>query len=339
MMERLVAVPQRTNDPVLNILAMKADGVRSGHMLYMFDETKPDDYLKRYMYSVLTDNHRAIHGMEWGTNSDYIEWWRSSREIFKKISDETPFVPNSLAVAVNGGVMVQQHLRVRYAPYNWARDHGIIMLAPRCLDQISGDLVDDRFLEMKCDWRAFQGAVCALLIGNVRFFERPMLPPPVNYPTKEAHATAFETFQASLQPGDFLAMTTHSLPTAKAIRWLDNGRFSHGAIYIGNGQVQEAVPSRGTIRESLVAHRRRGISIWAYRHFRHQEMQLDRGLEALEATLGSRYNWRGVSQLGLSLLHDRLFGPWVDDLTGERRCFSSPLRDVTSGWFFFAGQV
>lgn len=101
-----------------------------------------------------------------------------------------------------------------------------------------------RWLNINQSKRFRRGAFFAIEFANLHFFEQPTPLPAVDETLPERERSRrFEALLKKIVPGDVLLTVNIQSLMSRFIAWVDHGVWSHGAIYLGDGDIGEMLTS------------------------------------------------------------------------------------------------
>lgn len=104
--------------------------------------------------------------------------------------------------------------------------------------------------------------------------------------------------QSDLRPGDIL-LSTGSATVSGVIRAGTGSRFSHAALYVGNGEIIEAI-GEGVVRQSLDRAMRDDTLVCVYRRIQMSDAQAQQVIRYASAQVGKPYDEAGAAGAGVT---------------------------------------
>lgn len=170
-----------------------------------------------------------------------------------------------------------------------------------------------------------------LIGGNtLPFIEQSIFPRKPFYAGDEEYDAAWDKFMSLIRPGDAIFTTDHQSALSRFISSFTHGPWSHMALYLGDGQIQEMVTS-GLRRCSINIYRTRSRWVAAYRTAKTVDTLPDPKLffDECDRQLSepARYAYKKVIYYGLRSFFGDHSHDWV------------PNSVIYSGRFFFIAQA
>ena len=175
-------------------------------------------------------------------------------------------------------------------------------------------------------YRLFLTGLRALQVGNLFLFDTPSpMPSARTFHSYKDFESSWDTLELSAQVGDAIFTFDRRSTISRIIAWIDQGAWSHVAVYVGDGLIQEAVAA-GVVRRELRTYRDARFHVGLYRFYQ-PIRDSAAALHYADTTLGMKYNYWGAVALGVAtLLHRR---------TRER----TPNGIIYGGRFFLVTHV
>ncbi len=154
-----------------------------------------------------------------------------------------------------------------------------------------------------------QRGLRAFADGESGFFRNPIRLPRLKTISLQEHETRWHELMACLKGGDVIQVLDQKSLISRLIARVDQGVWSHTAMYSGNGTVLEAITS-GVTERPIGVYENARYRIGVYRRDGLTEEARLGLLLFLQSQLGKRYAWRKALRLGLRkvLRIDRLIG-------------------------------
>lgn len=267
----------------------------------------------------------------------FFEWWEAYQPKLQKLESKTPFVPNNVAIVCPEGFISERYGKMIYSPTIdlYGNDFRSQIIMPHNCGSNLPDVTISRLMSGRInDPRAFWAALFALFFGNYRFFEVPILP--ISGCSLE-NQLKYSDFVDQLKKNDIIASRNPKKFVSNLIANLDNGYWSHVAMYLGDGKVIESSPFSG-VHEFRIEeyYGREGIHS-VYRPLDTKGKRLEG--DWTPPCLGKSYNYWGAFRLGLNL-----FGARLQNSIRRKRTLAgagrmSPNGGVIDGSFFRAQSL
>jgi hypothetical protein len=156
------------------------------------------------------------------------------------------------------------------------------------------------------DYRRVKAGVSAIVSQRINFFDYPVIFPKL---TKWHSAGEYErswgNLIGQLQPADVVCTFDEKSMISRLISFIDKGPWSHTAMYMGNGEISEAIFC-GLVKRKIHVYKNKHIHVGIYR-------KLDASADDIKDILGRarsmlaigfKYNYKGVILLGIK----KIFG-------------------------------
>lgn len=271
------------------------------------------------------------------TSNAFFEWWEAYQPKLQKVESKTPFVPNNVAIVCPEGFVSERHGKMVYSPTISLYDNDFrsqIMISHNCGSNLPKVDLFRLMSGRPNDPRAFWAALFALIFGNYSFFEVPILP--LGGRSLE-NQLDYSEFVDQLVKNDIIASRNPKQFVSNFIANMDNGYWSHVAMYLGDGKVIEATPFSGVHEFNIEEYSSRDGIHSVYR-------PLDTKGKRLESDwtppyFGKSYNYWGAFKLGLNL-----FGTRLQNSIGRKRTLAgvgrmSPSGGLIDGSFYRAQSL
>ena len=123
--------------------------------------------------------------------------------------------------------------------------------------------------------------------------------------------------QRDLRPADIL-LSTSGATVSRVIRFGTGSRFSHAAVYVGDGEIIEAI-GEGVVRQSLSRAMQDDTLVCAYRRIRMSDAQAQQVIRYASAQVGKPYDEAGAAGAGVTSGRGLLlsvFAGWLVPISG-----------------------
>lgn len=148
----------------------------------------------------------------------------------------------------------------------------------------------------------FTAGLKALSAKNEAFFSSPFIMPEFKrYDSDEAYENAWNNLLSQLQKADLLCTFNEKSLISRLIASLDKGVWSHSALYIGNGQIIEAI-TQGVVKRDISAYKNKHIHIGIYRQFNMTPQRAEKVIQRSLSHIGKGYAYSKVIRLGLKII-------------------------------------
>lgn len=118
------------------------------------------------------------------------------------------------------------------------------------------------------------------------------------------HERAWQRVTSRLEPGDSIFTYDTTSFVSRIITRIDSGSWSHVGVYVGDGQIVEAISS-GVVRRSLDVYRTSKIRLGVYRAVSATEEGKAKAIFWLNRQVGKPYNYAGVIRLAFRKVVER----------------------------------
>jgi hypothetical protein len=166
---------------------------------------------------------------------------------------------------------------------------------------IDGEKLAQFFLRYAKHPSYFEAGIRAIRCHNWQPFHMgDLFPRRPHYNDDQEYDAAWNQFTALLQPLDCIYTVDQTIRLSRFIAWATHGPWSHVAVYVGSGEIQESVTS-GVRQAPLETYRGRQYWIAAYRHIELVEKPVSEQ-KAREPVLRfnrDNYNYRGAAMAGI----------------------------------------
>lgn len=151
----------------------------------------------------------------------------------------------------------------------------------------------------------------------------------------QEHERAWQRVTSRLEPMDFIFTYDTTSFVSRIIAWIDSGSWSHVGVYVGDGQIVEAISS-GVIRRSLDVYRTSKIRLGVYRVVSVNEEGKQKAIFWYNQQVGKPYNYAGVIRLAFRKVVDRYLSiRW--SIRSPRDL--SPNDMIYRGWLYLVDYV
>lgn len=238
---------------------------------------------------------------------------------------------NQIGVIIDKANVIYSNSRVRSRPLVHIMNEGRFSVYH---GNFSDDIrlgVIDFFRDNFKDKMIVESGIKHLLRKNTfPFVEKCIFPKKPLYANDSEYYAAWEKFIKKIRPGDIIFTTDVESLISKFICKFTHGTWSHTAIYLGNGQIQEMVTS-GLRRCSIDIYKTPSRWVAAYRTPKTVETLPDQKVffDALDSQLAepARYAYKKVIYYGLRSYFGDHSHDWI------------PNSLIYSGRFFFIAQA
>jgi len=149
------------------------------------------------------------------------------------------------------------------------------------------------------DYRRFNAGLLAIVQGIIIFFDYPVIFPELTkWNSEDEYERSWGNLVAQLQPADCVCTFNEKSVISRFISFIDKGPWSHTAIYIGNGEICEAI-SCGVVKRKIDVYNNKHIHIGIYRSL---DLSADQKKDIIGwflSSMGVKYNYKGIILLGL----------------------------------------
>lgn len=238
--------------------------------------------------------------------------FRDSDPWFKP--DATGF--NKMGLVTNSKTVIYpvwRHLRKRRLDQITTRRHHLVerKLPPRRENEVA-----TFFARNHSNFNLFElGMKHLVLSKDLSFFDNPIRLPVLEPLSPAEHEKRWLEFRHNLEPFDCISVIDANSWISRSIARLDQGTWSHTAMYFGEGKIVEAITS-GVVERDVETYRFPRYRLGIYRLSALAEMQQSRMREFAFAQIGKKYNYTGVGRLCLKKLlgHRRPIPPSPNDM-------------------------
>ncbi len=169
-------------------------------------------------------------------------------------------------------------------------------------DQAFGSKVHRYFEVNKTNHHLFTLGLTMLKSEGRRFFDFPtIMPNLITWTSSAAYDAAWNALVQKLLLADLICTFNEKSLLSRLIASLDGGSWSHSAVYVGDGQICEAM-SEGLLRRPIEVHRNKHTHFGIYRVFDITPQQQAAMVTEAKRHLGKGYNYIGAIRVGLKLL-------------------------------------
>ena len=172
----------------------------------------------------------------------------------------------------------------------------------------------------------FTAGLKALRAENQAFFSSPIIMPELKkWDSDEEYEEAWNSFLPQLQKADLVCTFNEKSLISKYIASLDKGTWSHAALYMGNGQISEAI-AEGVVMRDIIIYKSKHVHIGIYRHFDMTSQLSEAAIQKALPIIGCGYSYRKAIRLGFRII----LGLKLD---------ASKPRDMTPNGLVYSGAV
>lgn len=154
------------------------------------------------------------------------------------------------------------------------------------------------------DYRRFNAGLGAIVRQRINFFDYPVIFPELTkWNSEDEYERSWGNLVAQLQPADCICTFNEKNMISRFICFIDKGPWSHTAIYIGDGEISEAI-SCGVVKRKIDVYKNKHIHIGIYRSL---DLSADQKKDIIGwslSSIGVKYDYMGVILLGLK----KIFG-------------------------------
>lgn len=148
----------------------------------------------------------------------------------------------------------------------------------------------------------------ALKVQGEEFSPPPIIMPKLTtYKSVEAYEDAWNNLLPQLQKADLVCTFNEKSLLSMLIANLDKGTWSHSALYVGGGQICEAIKD-GVVKRDIKVYKNKHIHIGIYRRFDMTPQLAEAAVQRALLVIGRGYSYRKAMRLGLRLV----FGLKID---------------------------
>lgn len=154
------------------------------------------------------------------------------------------------------------------------------------------------------DHRQFNAGLLAIMYGRIKLFDYPVIFPELTkWNSEDEYERSWSNLIAQLQPADCVCTFNEKSMISRFISFIDKGHWSHTAIYIGDGEICEAI-SCGVVKRKIDVYKNKHIHIGIYRSLDLSDEQKKDIIDWFLSSIGVKYDYMGVILLGLK----KIFG-------------------------------
>lgn len=160
------------------------------------------------------------------------------------------------------------------------------------------------FQERVKDYRLFNYGLTQIKSNHFEFlYSQDILPILRKWISSADYENAWINLVSKMQKGDLICVFNEKSIISKCISVIDKGPWSHCAMYIGNGEISEAITT-GVVRRIIDVYKNKYIHIGLYRTFDITPEIQNSVVNKYLSLIGYKYNYKGVLLLGFK----KLFG-------------------------------
>ena len=173
-------------------------------------------------------------------------------------------------------------------------------------DKTKSEKIINYFKKSKSNYRLFKLGVRALMQHNMKVFDDPYIMPKLRkYGYEDEHQKNWDRVYSKLQKSDFIFTYNSKSLISKIIARIDKGSWSHSGIYVGNGEIFEAI-SKGVVKRKIDVYRNKHIHLGIYRSIDYELLtnnDIDEILDTFYVeSLGLKYGFHKALILGIRTL-------------------------------------
>jgi hypothetical protein len=139
----------------------------------------------------------------------------------------------------------------------------------------------------------------AIVRGEFSFFDDPVRLPILRPILPSEREVRWEQFVSQLRPADIVAVFDTQSLMSKLITHLDQGTWSHTALYVGGGKVTEAITA-GVVERPIEVYRSSRYRLGIYRASL-TELQAELLVAASRTIVGRHYSFYKATRLGIMM--------------------------------------
>lgn len=175
----------------------------------------------------------------------------------------------------------------------------------------------------------FTAGLKALNAKNDAFFSSPIIMPQLKkYDSDEAYEEAWNNLLPQMQKADLVCTFNEKSLISRFIASLDKGIWSHSALYMGDGQISEAI-AQGLVIGDIATYKSKDVHIGIYRHFEMTPQRAEAVIQGALLHIGKGYAYRKAIRLGLRLVLGLKLDPSkAGDVTPNGLVYSGGVRLV-----------
>lgn len=146
----------------------------------------------------------------------------------------------------------------------------------------------------------FSAGMSALMEGRILALTNSVRPIVFDALSEEEHRNRWDQLLQVAKKADFIFTFNTASWTSRVIAWVDNGSWSHTALYSGENTVLEAITS-GTCERPIDVYRTPNFRVGLYR-IPLEDGKDEKGIEWLRSRIGDGYSYRGALIAGAEKL-------------------------------------
>ena len=176
----------------------------------------------------------------------------------------------------------------------------------------------------------FKAGLIALKAENEAFFSSPIIMPQLKrYDSDETYEEAWNNLLPQIEKADMVCTFNEKSLMSRFIASLDKGTWSHSAMYMGNGQISEAI-TQGIVMRDISVYKSKHVHIGIYRLFDMTPQRAEKAIQRGLSLIGGDYSYRKAIRVGLRTIFRLKLDPSKPgDLTPNGTVYSGKVHLIT----------